>query len=606
MGNSSTNSTAAAAVLGPDASTVSSFSTSVPRNNLIREPHDHDVLSGRGNYVNYHPGNEHFRTLVRKYKKAYVACPKPQKGKFSKIIYDEIRGLHPPGRFLKQDMQSKLWYDIGEKKALDKTRQALREGAPELMKELEDDQEEQESQAPGKITNKPSNASSMPQQHHQNTPSVPSREEPNIYLHTGSILPPQPPFANQLHQSPFKQGLPQTQMVSNMELLSDRNHLSSFLSPPLQQRGQLQGVPRSFSAPLTIGPGVTSSTVMPPFSNRMDQLRNYAANVNLPYNSQGDSSPVPLQMYNREDPRGAGTTLTESTGSPLQSYVPSMISKQTMLHETGFSRDQPVNPTAPGPTTTQQDQFISQSPRKSFQYPIDSAELSFQESSMGPAIGSGMSMEERRRIRAAMMQQRVHPHSNKNESTMGANASSNSSTKMENDKPYHTGASIQGAPSSFVYRTRTDFDEDEEEGWNGHGGAIVKGELAKSSDNIFIKRQSSERSIGLEGMELKSNHSTGANSILDGDMSNMSLSVSGINPAPSAEAGGSRSSTPSDPNDLSGMFNNSLKLNTKKKNAQDLTNVMNMSVLSMDENYSEFEESGITRMEASFSDVFEH
>lgn len=107
----------------------------------ILNPHDHDVLSGRGNFVNYHAGNEHFRALVRKHKVAYVACPKPQKGKFSKLIYEEIRSRNPPGRFLKQDLKTKLWYDIGEKKALDKTRQALREGAPEIQKELggEDD-----------------------------------------------------------------------------------------------------------------------------------------------------------------------------------------------------------------------------------------------------------------------------------------------------------------------------------------------------------------------------------------------------------------------------------------------------------------------------------
>ena len=45
--------------------------------------------------------------------------------------------MKPPGRFLKQDPKSKLWSDIGEKKALDKTRQALREGAPDLLKGME-------------------------------------------------------------------------------------------------------------------------------------------------------------------------------------------------------------------------------------------------------------------------------------------------------------------------------------------------------------------------------------------------------------------------------------------------------------------------------------
>ena len=107
----------------------------------IVTPHEHDVLSGRGNFVNYHAGNEHFRALVRKHKVAYVACPKPQKGKFSRLIVDEIKARNPPGRFLKQDPNTKLWHDIGEKKALDKTRQALREGAPEISKELSGDPE---------------------------------------------------------------------------------------------------------------------------------------------------------------------------------------------------------------------------------------------------------------------------------------------------------------------------------------------------------------------------------------------------------------------------------------------------------------------------------
>lgn len=114
-------------------------------------PHDHDVLSGRGNFVNYHAGNEHFRALVRKHKVAYVACPKPQKSKFSRMIVEEIRNRNPPGRFLKQDNSTKLWYDIGEKKALDKTRQALREGAPEIMKELSGDDSGDEGVSTDKV-----------------------------------------------------------------------------------------------------------------------------------------------------------------------------------------------------------------------------------------------------------------------------------------------------------------------------------------------------------------------------------------------------------------------------------------------------------------------
>ena len=79
-------------------------------------------------------GNEYFRALVKKHKVAYVACPKPTKARFSRLIVDEIYARN--GRFLKQDPNTKLCYDIGDKKALDKTRQALREGAPELLKEI--------------------------------------------------------------------------------------------------------------------------------------------------------------------------------------------------------------------------------------------------------------------------------------------------------------------------------------------------------------------------------------------------------------------------------------------------------------------------------------
>ena len=102
----------------------------------IETPHRHDVLSGRGNFVNNHSGNEFFRTLVRMHKVNYVATPKSKKPHFARIIYDGIKALDPPGRFLKQDETTKLWYEISEKKALDKARQALREGAPDIRETI--------------------------------------------------------------------------------------------------------------------------------------------------------------------------------------------------------------------------------------------------------------------------------------------------------------------------------------------------------------------------------------------------------------------------------------------------------------------------------------
>jgi len=100
----------------------------------IVTPRVNDVLMGRGNFCNKFTGNERFRALVRKHRVAYVACPKPLKGKFSRMIVDEVRGLNPPGRFLEQDSKTKLWRSIGKRRELRKTRQALREGAPEIVR----------------------------------------------------------------------------------------------------------------------------------------------------------------------------------------------------------------------------------------------------------------------------------------------------------------------------------------------------------------------------------------------------------------------------------------------------------------------------------------
>lgn len=108
------------------------------QSNGIIAPHSNDVLSGRGNFVNYHEGNRNFRAIVKKYKEDYVACAKSHKPKFAKLVVDQIQSLDPPGRFLKQDSVTKLWYDIGKKKALEKTRQALREGAPKIIQKLTD------------------------------------------------------------------------------------------------------------------------------------------------------------------------------------------------------------------------------------------------------------------------------------------------------------------------------------------------------------------------------------------------------------------------------------------------------------------------------------
>lgn len=57
----------------------------------------------------------------------------------SRSIVRAVRSLDPPGRFLDKDTLSSLWHDIGHKKAVEKTSQALRDGAAMLRKQLSAD-----------------------------------------------------------------------------------------------------------------------------------------------------------------------------------------------------------------------------------------------------------------------------------------------------------------------------------------------------------------------------------------------------------------------------------------------------------------------------------
>ena len=57
----------------------------------------------------------------------------------SRSIVEAVRSLDPPGRFLEKDPNTGLWSDIGHKKAVEKTSQALRDGAASLRKQLSAD-----------------------------------------------------------------------------------------------------------------------------------------------------------------------------------------------------------------------------------------------------------------------------------------------------------------------------------------------------------------------------------------------------------------------------------------------------------------------------------
>ena len=94
----------------------------------IRDTAPMDVLCGRGGGTNNHQGNNHWRALVAANKRLYISLPKKQKCLVAKSIVHAIRTQVPGGRFLSKDTITKLWSDIGDVKAVEKTSQALREG----------------------------------------------------------------------------------------------------------------------------------------------------------------------------------------------------------------------------------------------------------------------------------------------------------------------------------------------------------------------------------------------------------------------------------------------------------------------------------------------
>jgi hypothetical protein len=100
----------------------------------ITDPHDTDVLSARGGAVNRHPGNKNYLNLVHLNKDRYTTCPAVEKHMISRSIVFAIRELR--GRFLEKNKIDGTWSDIGNKKATEKTSQALRERQSEMRQNI--------------------------------------------------------------------------------------------------------------------------------------------------------------------------------------------------------------------------------------------------------------------------------------------------------------------------------------------------------------------------------------------------------------------------------------------------------------------------------------
>jgi len=120
------------------------------QNKVIEEPSVHDVLFGRGGRINQHEGNINFRRLIHQQQNAYniKANSKEVKANISRNIVEQIK--LGKGRFLERQnvsttskpQWSKWWVEVDDSRAMSKTSQALREGAPSLRAQQEASREQ--------------------------------------------------------------------------------------------------------------------------------------------------------------------------------------------------------------------------------------------------------------------------------------------------------------------------------------------------------------------------------------------------------------------------------------------------------------------------------
>jgi hypothetical protein len=95
-----------------------------------------DVLGGRGEKVQKNPGNVAFRHLIASSKERYIEATRTGKIRIAKDIVAAVRQQDPPGHFLDYDASFGDWVDIGDDKAFDKIRQALRDNNSSSRKKI--------------------------------------------------------------------------------------------------------------------------------------------------------------------------------------------------------------------------------------------------------------------------------------------------------------------------------------------------------------------------------------------------------------------------------------------------------------------------------------
>jgi len=107
----------------------------------ILTPSQNDVLSGKGKGMQNHHGNRTYRAIIAKWKPKYVQLGKTKdKVDVAYKVLNELKTLKPPAKFLTKLEDSDRWYPQDEAAVISKIKQALRENAPNVRKELHNEE----------------------------------------------------------------------------------------------------------------------------------------------------------------------------------------------------------------------------------------------------------------------------------------------------------------------------------------------------------------------------------------------------------------------------------------------------------------------------------
>mmetsp|Transcript_50580 Transcript_50580/g.56457 ORF Transcript_50580/g.56457 Transcript_50580/m.56457 type:complete len:380 (-) Transcript_50580:130-1269(-) len=96
-----------------------------------------DVVCGRGAPTSIHPGNLSFKAIIKKHDTTYLCSKRSEKPKIATKLLGQFRDNDI--RFVKRERDEEgafIWVEIGEQRAYEKVCQSLREGAPQLRRQM--------------------------------------------------------------------------------------------------------------------------------------------------------------------------------------------------------------------------------------------------------------------------------------------------------------------------------------------------------------------------------------------------------------------------------------------------------------------------------------